>query len=126
MATVYRMSKVMVSPSEHDGTPNTFLEAIACGCFPVVGDLESLREWIADGENGLLIDPDDAEGLAQATSRALTSADLREKANKVNQGLVDERADRELVAISAERFYEDVVERAETDSGEAGGSSSRK
>jgi glycosyltransferase involved in cell wall biosynthesis len=126
MATVYRMSKVMVSPSEHDGTPNTFLEAIACGCFPVVGDLESLREWIADGENGLLIDPDDAEGLAQATSRALTSADLREKANKVNQGLVDERADRELVAISAERFYKDVVERVKTDSGEAGGSSSRK
>jgi glycosyltransferase involved in cell wall biosynthesis len=121
MAMVYRLSKVMVSPSEHDGTPNTFLEAIACGCFPVVGDLESLREWVADGENGLLIDPDDAEGLAQATSRALSSAELREQASKINQDLIDERADRERVAISAERFYKDVVERAKTSSGEGEG-----
>jgi len=126
MATVYRLSKVMVSPSEHDGTPNTFLEAIACGCLPVVGDLESLREWIADGENGLLIDPDDVEALAQATSRALMDDGFREQAGKVNQDLIDERADRDQVAISTERFYKDVVERVKTDSGEAGGSSSRK
>ena len=25
------------------------LEAMACGCFPVVGDIESLREWITPG-----------------------------------------------------------------------------
>jgi glycosyltransferase involved in cell wall biosynthesis len=101
----------MVSPSEHDGTPNTFLEAIACGCFPVVGDLESLREWVADGENGLLVNPDDAEALAQATSCALMDDGLREQASKINQDLIDERADRDQVAISAERFYKDVVER---------------
>ena len=118
MAMIYRLSNVMVSPSEHDGTPNTFLEAIACGCFPVLGDLESLREWVADGENGLLIDPDDAEALAQATSRALMSAELREQASKINQGLVDERADRDRVAISVERFYKDVIERVQTASGE--------
>jgi glycosyltransferase involved in cell wall biosynthesis len=77
-----------------------------------------LREWIADGENGLLIDPDDAEALAQATSRALMSSELRKQATKINQDLIDERADRDRVAISAERFYKDVVERAKTASGE--------
>ncbi len=121
MAMIYRMSKVMVSPSEHDGTPNTFLEAIACGCFPVVGDLESLREWVVDGENGFLVNPDDPEALAQATSRALMSAELREQAGKVNQGLIDERADRDQVAISAERLYEQVVERMKTHGREAEG-----
>ena len=117
MAMVYRLSKVMVSPSEHDGTPNTFLEAIACGCFPVVGDLESLREWITDDENGLLVNPDDADALAQATSRALMSAELREKASKINQELIGERADRDQVAIAAERFYKEVIERVKTTSG---------
>ncbi len=121
MAMVYRMSKVMVSPSEHDGTPNTFLEAIACGCFPVVGDLESLREWVVDGENGFLVDPDDPDALAQATSRALKGAELREKASKVNQDLVDERADRDRVVISAERFYKQVVEMGTTGGREAEG-----
>ncbi|MCK5634028.1 MAG: glycosyltransferase family 4 protein [Anaerolineales bacterium] len=121
MAMVYRMSKVMVSPSEHDGTPNTFLEAIACGCFPVMGDLESLREWVVDGENGFLVDSDDPYALAQATSRALLSAELREKASKVNQDLVDERADRDRVVISAERFYKQVVEMGITGGREAEG-----
>jgi glycosyltransferase involved in cell wall biosynthesis len=126
IAMVYRMSTVMVSPSEHDGTPNTFLEAIACGCFPVVGDLASLREWVIDGDNGFLVDPDDPEALAQATSRALMNAELREQARKTNQDLIDERADRDRVAISAERFYKDVVERVKTDCVNAEGSSNRK
>ena len=121
MAMVYRMSTVMVSPSEHDGTPNTFLEAIACGCFPVVGDLESLREWVADGENGFLVDPADPEALAQATSRALMNAELRQQAGKINQDLIDDRADRGRVAISAERFYMDVLERVKTGGGDAKG-----
>jgi len=126
IAMVYRMSTVMVSPSEHDGTPNTFLEAIACGCFPVVGDLASLREWVIDGDNGFLVDPDDPEALAQATSLALMNAELREQARKTNQDLIDERADRDRVAISAERFYKDVVERVKTDCVNAEGSSNRK
>ena len=41
-----------VSPSTHDGTPNTLLEGMACGSFPIVGDLESLREWIEPGLTG--------------------------------------------------------------------------
>ena len=46
MAELFRRSRCAVSPSTHDGTPNTLLEAMACGCLPVAGDLESLREWI--------------------------------------------------------------------------------
>ena len=44
--------------------------------------------------------------------------DLREQANKVNQDLIDERADRDRVAISAEQFYRNVIERVQTASGE--------
>ncbi len=59
MAEVYRSAQIIVSPSTHDGTPNTLLEGMACGCFPIAGDLESIREWITDGVNGLLVDPGD-------------------------------------------------------------------
>ena len=59
LADLFRRSQVMVSPSVHDGTPNSLLEGMACGCLPVAGDLESIREWIKDGENGLLVDATD-------------------------------------------------------------------
>lgn len=54
MAELFRLSSVAVSPSLHDGTPNTLLEAMDCGCIIVTGDIESVREWINDGENGSL------------------------------------------------------------------------
>ncbi|MGD2161828.1 MAG: glycosyltransferase family 4 protein [Anaerolineales bacterium] len=109
MAALYRCSDVVVSPSEHDGTPNSFLEAIACGCFPVVGDLESLREWIEPGRNGELIDPADADQLAGAVCAAIENPRLRLEAQSINQAIVDKRAARRLVTDSAEAFYENVL-----------------
>jgi glycosyltransferase involved in cell wall biosynthesis len=110
LAVLYQLSQVMVSPSEHDGTPNTFLEAIACGCFPVVGDLESLREWISDGENGLLIDSKDAQALADAVIHVLQSSDLQTRAARMNQELIATRAERSVVRESLGAFYSRIVE----------------
>ena len=38
MAALFRSAQVLVSPTTHDGTPNSLLEGMACGCFPVAGD----------------------------------------------------------------------------------------
>ncbi|MBG0788213.1 MAG: glycosyltransferase family 4 protein, partial [Anaerolineaceae bacterium] len=32
---LFKCSQIFVSPSSHDGTPNSLLEAMACGCYPV-------------------------------------------------------------------------------------------
>lgn len=111
MAFIYRRSQVMVSPSEHDGTPNTFLEAIACGCYPVVGDLESLREWVRDGINGFLIDPSDPVALAEAVVKSLRDPQLRKQASEHNQTLIDERAERGRVGQKVDQFYKEVASR---------------
>ncbi|MBI2330847.1 MAG: glycosyltransferase, partial [Chloroflexi bacterium] len=106
LAAQFRRAQVVCSPSEHDGTPNTLLEAMACGCFPVAGDLESLREWITPGENGLLVPPADAGALAAALLRALGDAELRRQARALNARLVAERASFEAVMRAAEEFVE--------------------
>lgn len=51
----YAKSKVWVSVPESDATPISLLEAMYNGCFPVVYDLPSLREWIENDVNGKLI-----------------------------------------------------------------------
>jgi glycosyltransferase involved in cell wall biosynthesis len=109
MAALYRRSDIMVSPSEHDGTPNSFLEAIACGSFPVVGDLESLREWIEPGRNGELIDPADADQLADAVCSAIENPRIRIEAQTINQVIIEERAARKSVTESTEAFYENLL-----------------
>jgi glycosyltransferase involved in cell wall biosynthesis len=106
---LFRGGMVAVSPSEHDGSPNSLLEAMACGCFPIAGDIESIREWITDGENGLLVDPADPEGLAAAILRALEDDELRAKARAHNLKMVGERAEYGAVMAQAEAFYQNVV-----------------
>jgi len=109
MADLFRTARVAVSPSNHDGTPNTLLEAMACGCLPVAGDLESIREWIVSGENGLLVDPNDPEALAGAISQALEQDVLRQRARAINAGLVAERAEYESVMHRAVEFYQSLI-----------------
>ncbi len=109
MAEQFRQAQVVLSITTHDGTPNTFLEALACGCFPIAGDIESLREWIQPGVNGLLVDPGDARALADAILQALGDDDLRAKAKEKNLRLVQERAEHGRVMGEAERFYHTFV-----------------
>jgi glycosyltransferase involved in cell wall biosynthesis len=109
MAEAYRRAAVLVSPSIHDGTPNTLLEGMACGCTPVAGDLESIREWITDGENGLLTDATDPHKLAESIIRALKSKDLREQAAGLNAKRIAEGAEYNTCMSQASSFYQRII-----------------
>jgi glycosyltransferase involved in cell wall biosynthesis len=108
MAELFRRAQVVVSPSEHDGTPNTLLEAMACGCFPVAGDIESIREWITPGVNGLLFDPASPQQLADAIVSAYRQPELRKYAREHNLRLVAERAEYGSVMRRAEMIYQEL------------------
>jgi len=111
LGDLFRIADISLSPSEHDGTPNSLLEAMACGCFPVAGDLESVREWITNQENGLLCDPKDSKSIARAVSQALGDKQLRTKARESNIQLIIEKAEYSSVMSRAEEFYREVVRR---------------
>jgi glycosyltransferase involved in cell wall biosynthesis len=103
-------SQVYVSPSSHDGTPNTLLEAMSCRCFPIAGDIASLREWIDPGINGFLVNPHDPEALASAILKALESPNLRREAAQHNTTLIQSRAARRTVLPKIENFYNKYVQ----------------
>lgn len=106
---LYWRSHVFVSPSIHDGTPNSLLEAMACGCFPVTGDIESMREWIQDGRNGFLVDANSPQSIAAGIITALKDPSLRKVAAKENARLVSEHAEREQCMSKAAAFYNDIL-----------------
>ena len=108
MAEVYRGAMMLVSPSTHDGTPNTLLEGMACGCFPIAGDLDSIREWIQDGVNGLLIDSGNPSALAEAIIKAIKDKDLRAQAAGLNQKIIADRAEYARNMARVEEFYQRV------------------
>jgi glycosyltransferase involved in cell wall biosynthesis len=110
MAALFRKAQVMLSITTHDGTPNTLLEGMASGCFPIAGDIEALREWITPGVNGLLVDPGDEHALADAMLQALEQPERRARAREINVELVRERAEYGGVMRQAEEFYPQITQ----------------
>lgn len=111
MGEVFRQAQIVVSPSIHDGTPNTLLEAMACGCFPAAGDLESIREWVTHGLNGLLFDANDPQSIADALLLGLEREDLRTEAAGLNANIISARAEYGEMMKRVEEFYGEIISR---------------
>ncbi|HUF38892.1 MAG TPA: glycosyltransferase family 4 protein [Anaerolineales bacterium] len=109
LAALFRRAAVILSPTTHDGTPNSLLEALACGCFPIAGDLESIREWITPGLNGLLVDPRSPVSIASAILECLGDPVIRSRARLHNLKMISERALYGNVMPRAGAFYENLV-----------------
>jgi glycosyltransferase involved in cell wall biosynthesis len=110
MGDVFRGAQIVVSPSIHDGTPNSLLEGMACGCFPIAGDLESIREWITHAQNGLLVDPNNPQSIADAILIALEREDLRREAAGLNAKIISARAEYGQNMEKVVEFYESVTQ----------------
>ena len=108
MWKLYKKAQVFASPSIHDGTPNSLLEAMACGCFPVVGDIESMQDWVKQGINGLLVDATSPRAMADGIITALENQTLRENARKENIRIIAERAEYRRCMAMTDSFYQKI------------------
>lgn len=79
LARAYASADIFLYPSTTDTFGNVTLEALASG-LPVVGArAPGTRSLVDEGENGLLVAPDDARGLAEASARLLGDDMLRRR-----------------------------------------------
>ncbi len=83
MRGVYESSDALVVPSilmpdgDRDGLPNVCLEAMSYG-LPIIGSqVSGIPEGVIHGENGFLVQPDDAPGLSDAMAALMQSEDLQ-------------------------------------------------
>ncbi len=76
---VYRRADIFVSPTYAEGFSNTILEAMATRLAVVSCRSVGVVDCIRDGENGLLTEPGDRNGLAEALRRVLRDGALRRR-----------------------------------------------
>jgi glycosyltransferase involved in cell wall biosynthesis len=78
LARAYQALDVYVVASRQEGGPKAALEAMAAGVPFVTTRVGQAQELVVHGRNGLLVDVEDAEGLAVCAARVREDADLTE------------------------------------------------
>ena len=76
-ADIVAVPSVIDAEGDRDGLPNVVLEAMACGLAIVGSDVAAIPTAIEHRVTGLLVEPGDAHGLANALNEFAKDADLR-------------------------------------------------
>jgi glycosyltransferase involved in cell wall biosynthesis len=79
IAGAFGETDLYVHPARYEGFPNAVMEAMASGCPIVAADSPgAARELLQDGRLGVLVQPDDAEGLSSAMAALMADAQARQ------------------------------------------------
>jgi glycosyltransferase involved in cell wall biosynthesis len=76
-----KRSSLYLSLSRFEGSPNTVLEAVACGCPVVLSDIAAHREVAAQLPNAILVPASEPAAIAEAICRGLSGAHSRSTAD---------------------------------------------
>ncbi len=77
MPKVWQHAHIACLPSYREGMPKSLLEAAACGLPIVTTDVPGCQEVIIDGQEGLLVQPNDAKSLARSLKYLIEQPELR-------------------------------------------------
>jgi glycosyltransferase involved in cell wall biosynthesis len=112
LAELLRQSHVYVSMPVTEGVSASLLEAMACGCYPIVTNLIANRYWITQHENGTLVPIDDVAALDTALLAVWRNMDMIGQAAARNRALVrDKGSSKDNLAVFV-RCYQRLIEDA--------------
>jgi glycosyltransferase involved in cell wall biosynthesis len=105
---LFGLARVSLACHISDGTPNTMLEAMIMGAFPVQSNTGATAEWIQHGQNGFLPDPEDVDGYTLALQEALLNDTLVDSAAEYNYALMKQKVDYEPIQKKLIAMYEEL------------------
>lgn len=107
----YRSADISVVPSLYDNSPYTCLEAMSCG-RPVIGtSAGGTREYIEDGESGLIVPPRDPDAIADAIIKLIKDDSYRKFLSTNARQRVLDKFQRRKIAQDTVELYKVAMER---------------
>jgi glycosyltransferase involved in cell wall biosynthesis len=83
-------AQIAVLPSRWEGMSNALLEAMSCGLACIATRVSGSEDLLQEGSNGMLVEPEDVEGLAAALLRLLRQPELALRYGQLARRYVEE------------------------------------
>jgi glycosyltransferase involved in cell wall biosynthesis len=99
-----------VFPSYAEAFAIAPMEAMLCGCPTIYSQRGSGPELMQDGRDGLLIDPDNTDQLAEAIVRLLEDDQLARRLGEAGRQRVKDRFTVGRAVTANEVFYRDTID----------------
>ncbi len=110
MLRLHGRARVSIGLSISDGLPESTLEAMVMGSFPIQSNTSCLGELLQDGQSGMLfVHPEDPEAIAEALRRAVTDDELVDRAAEINARIAAERLGQSVIRPQVVEMYERIA-----------------
>jgi glycosyltransferase involved in cell wall biosynthesis len=96
-------------PDDRDGIPTVLVEAMAAGTPVVATAVSGIPELVTDGVNGLLVEPEAPEQLADALVRLHEDTALAQRLRGAARETIDERFDGDRLARELAALFEEAT-----------------
>jgi glycosyltransferase involved in cell wall biosynthesis len=108
-ADAFVLPCVVEQSGNRDGIPVALMEAMASGLPVVSTTVSGIPELIENGVSGLLTEPGDVAGLADALRRVLTDAALAARLGEAARATIEQRFDRRKSAARLIELFREAV-----------------
>jgi glycosyltransferase involved in cell wall biosynthesis len=108
-ASVFCLPCRVLDNGDRDGIPNVLVEAMAAGLPVVTTAVSGIPELVTDGENGLIVRPDDPAALADALARLHADPMLARRLAEAGRATVRERFDGDRLADQLAALFAEAV-----------------
>jgi 2-polyprenyl-3-methyl-5-hydroxy-6-metoxy-1,4-benzoquinol methylase len=108
MPEFFRSIDIILVASVGEGTPLPLLEAMACGCFPVVTNVGVVPEIIEHGRNGLIVEPS-VPAFREALEWCRAHVDIVRRAGAENAALIHNRRTWHKAALQFSEIIEQIM-----------------
>lgn len=105
----YTDADALVFPSYREGFPNVVIEAGAMGLPSIVTDINGSREIIINGQNGIIVPPQDEEALYQAMKLFVEDPELTQSLAGNARSLIASRYEQGYVRKCLYDYYHEIL-----------------
>ena len=113
-AQIYSAADIFVLPSREDNSPQTGLEAMACGTPVVAFDAGGIPEYVVHGETGMLAPVGDATVLAELICWMAENDTARESMNRRCRKLMENRYEIQTQTAKHVDLYSELIDRSQS------------